>query len=702
LNTSQRFSSATLGLALALFAVLVLPPQQVAAQGLTYSLVPSARWIDWDDDLNFERTRLLGGGVNIGFGRFIGLTAFYHENDDASLFATSDSTDFDTELVQAGGEVTVALGTGTLVPVLKGGASILRFRPADDAVSEFSKLSFDYGAGLRAIFSETITGEVMVESSEYRLATERLTGGTVPDDESIRQNLSLRAGIGIQLGSRTFDRASETDEALDSPFDNFALAVEPSWSRFTFDDALGIEDQDAWGARAGFDFGSFFGLRAFYWRGTEEDDLGDFNEFRAWGGEAQFNLGAGPGINPYLVGGVTHFDWDADVPGAALIHDRNAVTLGAGVDIDVSDRLRLSVAARDQILAGSDIGGDLIEEVSDPDDLIHNWQFSAGIGFVLGEGSSRGERSTPRAGVPAMPQEPATPRRVVGDTAPEPQPQQAAAGAEVTAETRQEITSDTIEVRMPGSGESRMIVLPVLEEGEIYVRFGGSGTSPFVSARPEAEPAAGMTNEELRTIIREEVAAMQAGGATSTELMQELRALELRLQTRLDAMGAAGQQPAAGVPQQTVVVEEADQPGVSRESRELRPYGGISFGGDTQLAMGVMADLGPMTVGSAFHIVPQVALGFGEGRPSYLANVSLEYRFLEFGVGEQIRLTPIVSTGPSIVKQDGTDLRLTTFLGTGVRLLGDGQDERLNLFTGFQGVDFFGDARWLVGLRLLR
>jgi hypothetical protein len=683
MSTHSYIPPRTLLIALALSAIGALTPDASTAQELTYTIEPSFRWIEWDDELDFERSRLFGGQVNIGFGRYVGLSAFYHEDGSLTLLSDSAFAAFETKLIQTGGAITLSLGTGSVVPVIQGGASILRFRPAGDAIEEFTKLSFDYGGGLRAVLGEWLSAEVLVESSEYRLARERLTAGSAAADEPIRHNLSLRAGLGIQLGRRTFDRAAETDAAFDSPFDNFGVALEPRYGRFTFADELGIEDQDAWGARAGFDFGSFFGLRGFYWRGTEEDDAGDFNEFQAWGGEAQFNLGAGPGIHPFLVGGVTHFDWDADVPGAALIDGRNAITLGGGIDLEVTERLSLSASARDHILAGADVGGDLLENVSDPDDLLHNWQFSVGVSIELGRGSGQDPRPArdvgPMAAAPAL-------RAPVGARAP------ASAAA----------PADTIRVRVPGTPDTRVIMLPVLENGEIYIRFGESGASPFVANRAgTAAPERGVSEEELRRVVREEVDAMRSDGVSMEALMLQLRELETRLQARLDQVASGG----ALDPQPRVVtaqVQARNEPSVSRRSRELRPYAGLSFGDASQLVVGIAADLGPLNAGSAFNILPQFAFGIGEGRPTYLANVSLEYRLNEFALGDRVELTPLVSAGPSVVRQDDTRVTLTTFFGTGLRLLAPDGSERIDLFTGFQGVDLLDDGRWLLGLRLTR
>jgi hypothetical protein len=60
---------------------------------------------------------------------------------------------------------------------------------------------------------------------------------------------------------------------------------------------LGLEDQDLAGVRAGIDFSPQVGLRAFYWRGVNDDHDGT-DPVAGYGGEAQLNLNAGPGISP--------------------------------------------------------------------------------------------------------------------------------------------------------------------------------------------------------------------------------------------------------------------------------------------------------------------------------------------------------------------------------------------------------------------
>ena len=122
----------------------------------------------------------------------------------------------------------------------------------------------------------------------------------------LRRNMTLRASLGLQLGRRSFDQASELDDVFaqryQAPFSNFALAIEPLIGRMDYDKSIELDNQEMVGIRAGVDFGSFFGLRGFHWWGTDSD-FRSTTDLRAYGGEAQFTLASGPGLNPYLVGG---------------------------------------------------------------------------------------------------------------------------------------------------------------------------------------------------------------------------------------------------------------------------------------------------------------------------------------------------------------------------------------------------------------
>lgn len=700
----------------------------------------------------------------MGFGRYVGLEAFYHQETDLKLFKATEGNETPQlfDLAQSGVQVSLALGSGTIVPVLVGGGSLLDFKPQEG--ERLKKLSLDYGGGLRIVLGESLFGQVLVESTEFRLDPGFLFTGepSIEGTGPLRRNMTLQASLGLQVGRRSFDKASELDNAFaqryQAPFSNFALAVEPLIGRLDYDNAIDLDNQEMVGARAGVDFGSFFGLRGFYWWGTESD-FGATTDFRAWGGEAQFTLASGPGLNPYLVGGAGELSWGKakdDEP--ARPEDQTALIVGGGVDFNFGSHIRATVAARDFILAGSDLAASPeLNTISNPDDLVHNWQFSAGLKFLIARsGIRRGgppreqvaEAPAREAGRAAEPKVPAQPAAAppAGIAAPQPvptpptTPPAVAGGAEVLpvapGQPGAQVIRDSTVVVLPDSlGKwvvpGQTIILPVLERGEIYIRFGEPGSVPLVTAlrrQGEAAPAGaapagvppvqetGPTLDDLRKLIQEEL-GKQTQRQQQVMDRAALEELESRLMRRLDEIErtarraeAAAETPAPvvvrqrpGTPDTVVVTRPRDtSESISRRVEELRPYSGFNVTNDVQVLMGIGFDIGPLKAGSQFSLVPQAALGFGQGPSSFLVAADVEYRLPEVGAGSRVTFEPLVSLGPGLIKRDKMELQLEMFLGTGAQIFKRNGAPGLHLFGGIQGIDFFDDTRLIIGLRRSR
>lgn len=715
--------------------LLATTASMAAAQGLTYSLAPSARWIEWDESLGLQRSRLVGGAVNLGFGRYVGLSGYYHSADDVQtgfdatgLVGTDGAAlqDQTLGLRKYGGNLTLAFGTGSIVPVLSGGGGILRFDP--EAGDRSTQLSLDGGAGLRLFLGESLTGEVMVERSDFRMNRYQLARGyseaapLLEDTEGRTwENLSLRAGVGVQLGRRSLRGASELDDAFaqryQSPFSGLSLAVEPLVGRLQYDDGTGLPDQDMRGVRAGLDFGSFFGLRGFYWQGTE-DGFRNSVGMSVVGGEGQFALAAGPGLNPYLVTGVGRMRWDetfrTDGP---IPQNRTSLVLGGGVDFNLGPRLRLTAGARDFILTSADLyrPSDL-DGVARPDDLIHNWQFSGGLKLVVGGGGIRSAPAVPTAPVAvrdggpqpaAAPAVPAEASRAPGaPAAPAPAVERVVDTVYVPAAAP--TASPTI---APDSSRApRFITLPILDHGEIYIRFGEptrgvvSLASTDTTAGGVMPGATGATVDlsTLRRLIQEELA--QHEGTVAERVVpedavrvEELRAMEERILERIQAVEAGPDAP--------IVVREdrsdradAGVASTARRIHEVRPHAGLSVDPSAQIVAGVAADIGPLKPESPLRLVPAVTLGLGEGSPTTLLTLPLEYRAPLVLDEDRFAIQPFFAGGPSLFKQESFEAAITLQAG----LLGRTGRNGLDVFAAFQGVDFFQNGRLLLGLRRTR
>jgi outer membrane protein OmpA-like peptidoglycan-associated protein len=130
-------------------------------------------------------------------------------------------------------------------------------------------------------------------------------------------------------------------------------------------------ETDLIGGRAGIGFGELLQLTGFYWRGvdrSEEDITADY----AWGGELQFNLNTGFGLTPFIAGGVARVNQE----GAAA---QTAAVAGAGLVFPLGPVL-VHAGARDYMY-----GVNGLRDSNSPEDVTHNWLYSAGVTFALGQ-----------------------------------------------------------------------------------------------------------------------------------------------------------------------------------------------------------------------------------------------------------------------------------------------------------------------------
>lgn len=405
---------ASRGLLLAglLAGALATASAPLAAQQLRYNFRPSVTWTEWDESLGLGKARSLGGSAGLGFGEYVDLTAFYRRSDSRSTHLSrlpftagmrTPPADQQLDIDSWGSEVSIGLARGSLVPVLMGGAGVLRFRP--EAGSDIRRVQLRYGLGLRTRVLDLFEGEVMVERSRYyldplELAVPVSVGDAAlpedPDAGALRRNLALRVGLMLQLGEPDHtswsDRYRAGDRRYRPPSSGAAVLFEPFGGAQAFDPAFGIDDQAIAGFRAGFEVGPHVGLRGFYWRGVDDRDAWE-DGIRGYGGEAQFNLGGLALFSPHLLAGAGRMEFGPELARdvESVPADRTTLIVGGGVDLGLGRHLRLTAAARDYIMSGPDLDAAAVdfEDVRDPGDLVHNWQMSAGLKILVGRDRGR-------------------------------------------------------------------------------------------------------------------------------------------------------------------------------------------------------------------------------------------------------------------------------------------------------------------------
>jgi outer membrane protein OmpA-like peptidoglycan-associated protein len=146
------------------------------------------------------------------------------------------------------------------------------------------------------------------------------------------------------------------------------------------------------GARAGAGFGELVQLTGFYWRAFDRAGSA-FTADAAWGAELQLNLNTGFGVAPYLSGGLARVGLE-DAPA------QTAALAGAGLMLPLGPVIA-HAGAHNYMFGVTGLRGD-----GSPEDVTHNWKYSAGILFAVGRGRGTrpvlAARSAPAAELAAL------------------------------------------------------------------------------------------------------------------------------------------------------------------------------------------------------------------------------------------------------------------------------------------------------------
>lgn len=452
--------------AFALLAVLAAA-SPASGQGISLRVAPEASVMQWGEGTGLEDATFLGGGLSLGFGRYVTLKGSYRRAGTLETnFADAGYRPFDSSLMENrvttslfSGGVLFRLGGGPFAPVLSASGGVLDLEP--EGRDRVHQIQVAYGGGVDLRLTPWLDGQIVLEQVRLRLDRSLLTGAdaipaTDPDRGVTRSGVGVTASFGMRTGaSRVSDRADDVDQGfgrlLSGNFDGLMVPLEAQAGVMRFDDALGLPDQATVGMRAGLDFGPYFGVRGQYWHGVT-NGFGGFQGVAGWTGEVQFNVGRVTGTSPYLLLGYgqTRFNDDFRSDVGVAVEDQNALVVGVGAGIPLGDRARLTFTLRDFITTSG-----TLEQASSTGDLRHSFGLSGGISVMVAG------RRTP-APVPS-------PLPVV------PGP----AGAGTISAT---IVGDSADFR---SGQ--IIAIPVPREGEIYLRYGPARTLPdSVGAPPPA------------------------------------------------------------------------------------------------------------------------------------------------------------------------------------------------------------------------
>ncbi|MCU0634338.1 MAG: hypothetical protein MUE41_05655 [Gemmatimonadaceae bacterium] len=711
--------------------------RMASAQSVGFSAIPSAAWYNWSGRLPLEDNWLYGGRLAIQFGPAVELQPFYYFRNNQPLDLTklgrligprAGNRSLDVE--HYGAQVQLNFAQQGFVPFVRGGGGIVRFTP--DSGGHRERITLSGGGGLRFAVGG-FSAEVYAEQLALRLDPRSIFGA---DSGVTRSRATQRSGI-YGASVRIPLSALPNDDRPTGGLVGTSLVVKPFAGRLALESRQGSRrNQDLVGARLGLELSSLVGVSGFYWRGVNED-RDDFIPVEAWGGEAQFNFGTGPGLNPFLVAGAARLNRRDAVPALAAGGEtsQNALIVGGGATIRLSPRIGLDLAVRDYVFAkGNDIA-----DVTTADDLSHNPLYSVGLTIGLG-GRSKPERTREPVRAERRDRndrdrdedEPRDGKRQVRD---DDRDRARDSLPPAMDSLRREIDSLRREVaRRDLERASRVITVPVPEEGEVILRYGRAALQSDArlgelrdTTRVTRDTARTTRDTTVRrdsvvkrdTVVRRDVPAAPRDtgmqGAMTSTLEARLADLERRLSAQIAEMRAQGQpvQPAPSTPPIDRVTVVPLPGGTSAAlvddrvrgvpllqrfgqttSRDLRPFIGVGGREDNiQFVTSLRADLGPITPDSRWRFVPELAVGFGEGGTSVLALATAQYGFAGFAGSTRVR--PYLAGGVGVFSP--TVLGLSTAVGTSVDLRSRGRLP-LFLYGELQGINLFNRTRVLVGL----
>jgi multidrug efflux pump subunit AcrA (membrane-fusion protein) len=552
---------------------LFLLPGDARSQEVSYSVIPTYKEIRWDDAFGLERARLFGARASLDFGPFFSLQPFYAWKDDVGIRdglplpeEAESSESFDVKAF--GADMQINLAQGSLVPFIRGGGGILRTE--DELAGERNRIFLRGGGGVRIGLGGSAGLELSAERWTTRLEAPLVPGAVSEEDfpdDGIVSSTVFGAGVRIPFGG-----GSRETEGVSGILPGILL--EPYAGRIDFADELRLEKQYLAGARAGVDLNQNVGLRAYYWKGVV-DDFTEWMDLVGYGAEAQFALNTGSGLSPFLVAGVGRIDFDdeyEDLDGEPRTKE-NHLTLGGGASFWLGNNVQLQLGVRNLLMT---VGTEL-EDVTDPDELVSNWQYSAGISFSFGaRGRTAAQRATDRERTQLdVELERARTEAELERARLDAELEQARMDAELErarteaelerARTEAELERLAEENRRLRAGEiparmeremirgdtvfpGRTMVIPVPEVGEIILRYGeayavrtvlpeeGATLSDTLSARVHWELMEARLPEMVRAIVRDEMdrVVMAGGDTTQARLQREL--LEARLPEMIRAI----------------------------------------------------------------------------------------------------------------------------------------------------------------------
>lgn len=389
------------------FILILLVAFKTTAQveDISITISPAAEYTMWDDAAGLDNGSLVGGKMGFGLGEFVELRATYmqgldlqtnFENFGLASFSEGLIPQRDVELTRWGGELKANFGTRTkLNPYLTLGSGVQTLQLKD--LEENEQIFATLGLGAKFNLSNRIVLALEAKNTMFnfnagsRLLTaddQTALGVTDADfDTETLSNWSAMASLQFYLGGRRPGEYTDLDRAylntFSSGFRGIRFDVEPSLAYIDFDDDSRFRDTWLLGGYAGIDFNDFIGLRGFYFRASNNEEVStDFDNLEMYGGEFRARLNVPRGVVPYLsIGGGYLNAYQNYIGEDDLMNVQSSYFASGGLGLNVPLSKNIVAFGSVNALLTSDTNE---EDLQTPDELKTHTMYSFGVKFNIG------------------------------------------------------------------------------------------------------------------------------------------------------------------------------------------------------------------------------------------------------------------------------------------------------------------------------
>lgn len=392
------------------FSILLIASMHIKGQAnkISLNLSPTAGYTWWDNQLFIKNGPMVGGVVGIGLGRNLELRGIYEQSVD--LKSTLNSLDVPMDIVDKfnsrevdvtrwGGEFKANIPTqGILSPYITLGSGVQKLK-FDDLKQE--QIYLTAGLGTRFYLGERVALNLEGKLHAFNLDAANILRVNNPEGDAFNDwidnnisnermmNWSLNVGIQFYLGDKNPNNYSALERALDNQNSNglkgLRFVFEPGGAYINFDNSSNLRNTYLLGGALGVDFNDYVGLRAFYYRSTEDEKVSfDFDNMAMYGADFIAKLNVSSGIVPYITMGGGYMNvYGSYVGNISLLPTNSSYFAKGGVGLTIPVSRYVEVFGAANLLLTTDKEDPI--DVESTEDLKKHTMFNAGLKFNIGK-----------------------------------------------------------------------------------------------------------------------------------------------------------------------------------------------------------------------------------------------------------------------------------------------------------------------------